>query len=71
MLISLCFRILMLSAAARIIPMIRRASAGWDAGAEDRELVEGGDFWDGKRLGEEPPVSAYISFDFRRLILCL
>lgn len=59
MLISLCFRILMLSAAARIIPMIRRASAGWDAGAEDRELVEGGDFWDGKRLGEEPPVGCF------------
>lgn len=67
MLISLCFRILMLSAAARIIPMIRRASAGWDAGAEDRELVEGGDFWDGKRLGEEPPVSGSVPFRPRRL----
>jgi hypothetical protein len=51
--------------------MIRRASAGWDAGAEDRELVEGGDFWDGKRLGEEPPVSVCVSFDVRSLILCL
>jgi hypothetical protein len=59
MLISLSFRILTLSFAARIIPMIRRASAGWDANADDRELVEahGGDFWDGKRLGEEAPVS--------------
>jgi hypothetical protein len=57
MLISLCFRLLVLSAAARIIPMIRRASAGWDAGEEDRESFEGGDFWDGKRLREEPAVS--------------
>ncbi|KAJ9121616.1 hypothetical protein QFC22_002236 [Naganishia vaughanmartiniae] len=57
MLISLCFRLLVLSAAARIIPMIRRASAGWDAGEEDRESFEGGDFWDGKRLREEPACS--------------
>jgi hypothetical protein len=44
--------------------MIRRASAGWDANADDRELVEahGGDFWDGKRLGEEAPVRSALPY---------
>lgn len=58
MLISLCFRIITLSLAARIIPMIRRASAGWDAAEEERD---GGEYWEGKTLGEEAPVSPACS----------
>ncbi|GHJ87558.1 hypothetical protein NliqN6_3960 [Naganishia liquefaciens] len=68
MLISLCFRILALSLAARIIPMIRRASAGWDAEEEDRD---GGDSWDDKTLGEEAPSARLttILLSYRKAIL--
>ena len=67
MLISLCFRIITLSLAARIIPMIRRASAGWDAAEEERD---GGEYWDGKTLGEEAPVSRFAARAFSVCMGC-
>jgi hypothetical protein len=54
----------MLHLAARIVPVIRKASMGWDDGMGDIGAggvgAEGGvtpGFWDGRSLGEEPAVS--------------
>ncbi|KAL7418172.1 ICE2-domain-containing protein [Mrakia frigida] len=73
LLIALVYRITVLHAASRIILFIRRQSAGWDpsspSGSSEGE-GEGG-FWDGRRLGEEPPSAraTTILLSYRRAIL--
>lgn len=54
LLLSLIYRVAVLHLAARIVPVLRKASTGWDDGMETD--VSAG-FWDGKSLGEEPAVS--------------
>lgn len=54
LLLSLIYRVAVLHLAARIVPVLRKASIGWDDGMETN--VSAG-FWDGKSLGEEPAVS--------------
>lgn len=60
----------MLHFAARIIPAIRRAAAGWDDSSDEPNDGRGG-FWDGRRLGEEPPSSraTTILLSYRKAIL--
>lgn len=53
LLLSLIYRVVVLQFATRIIPMIRKASMGYDNG----DAVP--NFWDGRSLGEEPTVSYY------------
>lgn len=48
LLLSLIYRVCVLHWATRIVPAIRK---GWDDGGEAPS------FWDGKSLGQEPPVS--------------
>lgn len=48
--LSLIYRVTVLHLAAKIVPVLRRASMGWD----DRDEREG--FWDGRTLGDEPAV---------------
>jgi hypothetical protein len=53
LLLSLIYRVVVLHFATRIIPVIRKASLGYDNG----EPVPS--FWDGRSLGEEPTVSCF------------
>ena len=48
LLLSLIYRVCVLHWATRIVPAIRK---GWD------DSGEAPSFWDGKSLGQEPPVS--------------
>lgn len=57
LILSLIYRVTVLHLAAKIVPVLRRASMGWD----DRDEREG--FWDGRTLGDEPPVNI-IHFKF-------
>ena len=52
LLLSLIYRVTVLHLAARIVPVIRKSSMGWDDGMND--ATPG--FWDGRSLGEEPAV---------------
>ena len=54
LLLSLIYRVAVLHCAARIVPMIRR---GWEDGSDATP-----NFWDGKSLTEEPPVSYDVLF---------
>lgn len=49
--LSLIYRVTVLHLAAKIVPVLRRASMGWD----DRDDAREG-FWDGRTLGDEPAV---------------
>lgn len=51
LLLSLIYRVVVLHFATRIIPMIRKASLGYDNGEPAPS------FWDGRSLTEEPTVS--------------
>jgi hypothetical protein len=62
LLISLCYRLLVLHTAARLIPAIKRAASGWDESVasndkpEETETSSG--FWsNGKSFSDERPVS--------------
>lgn len=55
LILSLIYRVTVLHLAAKIVPVLRRASMGWD----DRDEHEG--FWDGRTLGDEPPVNITFS----------
>jgi hypothetical protein len=59
LLISLCYRLLVLHTAARFIPAIKRAASGWDEPVEAvAEESEKSGFWsDGRRFSEERAVS--------------
>nr|KIR48550.1 hypothetical protein I312_02400 [Cryptococcus bacillisporus CA1280] len=65
LILSLIYRVTVLHLAAKIVPVLRRASMGWD----DRDEREG--FWDGRTLGDEPPnmriTTVFLSY--RRAIL--
>jgi hypothetical protein len=50
--LSLIYRVAVLHLAARIVPVIRKSSMGWDDGMDN----DVGGFWDGRSLGEEPTV---------------
>lgn len=52
LLLSLIYRVAVLHLAARIAPVIRKSSMGWDDGMDN----DVGGFWDGRSLGEEPTV---------------
>ncbi|KAK4684740.1 hypothetical protein P7C73_g5424, partial [Tremellales sp. Uapishka_1] len=70
-LLSLIYRILVLHLAAKIVPIIRKSSTGWDDGmsASDNQVEPG--FWDGRTLGEEPANMRVttIVLSYRRAIL--
>ncbi|WVF66666.1 hypothetical protein IAT40_001407 [Kwoniella sp. CBS 6097] len=78
LLLSLIYRVAVLHLAARIVPVIRKASLGWDDGLSDGGIA-GGDgqgqeqpgFWDGRSLGEEPANMRIttIVLSYRRAIL--
>nr|GFD30192.1 hypothetical protein [Tanacetum cinerariifolium] len=51
LLLSLIYRLAVLHLAARIVPVIRKSSMGYDDGM-DGAVASG--FWDGRSLGEEP-----------------
>jgi hypothetical protein len=57
LLLSLVYRVVVLHAAARIIPAIRKYSMGYDDGMTD-ESKPG--FWDGRSLNEEPMVRPHV-----------
>lgn len=63
LLLSLIYRVAVLHLAARIVPVIRKYSMGWDdgmgSGEGDGDVSGAGrpGFWDGRSLGEEPAVS--------------
>lgn len=61
--LSLIYRVTVLHLAAKIVPVLRRASMGWD----DRDEREG--FWDGRTLGDEPAVCC-ISDTHTPFVLC-
>ncbi|ODN73879.1 hypothetical protein L202_07396 [Cryptococcus amylolentus CBS 6039] len=68
LLLSLIYRVAVLHLAARIVPVLRRASMGWD----EREGGEGEEgFWDGRTLGDEPANMriATVFLSYRRAIL--
>lgn len=57
MLLSLIYRVTVLHLAARIVPVIRKSSIGWDDGMEPNgagDVAPG--FWDGRSLRQEPAV---------------
>jgi hypothetical protein len=64
------YRVLVLHLAARIVPMIRKASLGWNDGMSDSGILnpEGSGaqpgFWDGRSLTEEPTVCHFIPEDY-------
>lgn len=58
LLLSLVYRVVVLHAAARIIPAIRKYSMGYDDGMTD-ESKPG--FWDGRSLNEEPMVCPHVT----------
>lgn len=59
LILSLIYRVTVLHLAAKIVPVLRRASMGWD----DRDEREG--FWDGRTLGDEPPVNiTFLTFSY-------
>ncbi|OWT37627.1 hypothetical protein J008_00442 [Cryptococcus neoformans] len=64
--LSLIYRVTVLHLAAKIVPVLRRASMGWD----DRDDAREG-FWDGRTLGDEPAnmriTTVFLSY--RRAIL--
>nr|ODN87043.1 hypothetical protein L203_03817 [Cryptococcus depauperatus CBS 7841]ODO01306.1 hypothetical protein L204_02034 [Cryptococcus depauperatus CBS 7855] len=66
LLLSLIYRITVLHMAARIVPILRRASMGWDERIEGKE-----GFWDGRTLGDEPANMRLttIFLSYRRAIL--
>ncbi|WWD06237.1 hypothetical protein V865_004323 [Kwoniella europaea PYCC6329] len=74
LLLSLIYRVAVLHMAARIVPVIRKSSLGWDDGLSidgngSGEQKEG--FWDGRSLGQEPPNMRIttVVLSYRRAIL--
>ncbi|OCF60055.1 hypothetical protein L486_02728 [Kwoniella mangroviensis CBS 10435] len=74
LLLSLIYRVAVLHMAARIVPVIRKSSLGWDDGLSIDgngvgEQKEG--FWDGRSLGQEPPNMRIttVVLSYRRAIL--
>ncbi|KAK8844666.1 hypothetical protein IAR55_006515 [Kwoniella newhampshirensis] len=74
LLLSLIYRVAVLHLAARIVPVIRKASLGWDDGMSgdgEGEAEGKPGFWDGRSLGQEPPnmriTTTFLSY--RRAIL--
>lgn len=63
LILSLIYRVTVLHLAAKIVPVLRRASMGWD----DRDERQG--FWDGRTLGDEPPVNiTFFSLFLSRVV---
>jgi hypothetical protein len=56
LLLSLIYRVAVLHLAAKIVPVIRKYSMGWDDTLSGDEKERPG-FWDGRSLVEEPAVS--------------
>ena len=54
LLLSMIYRVTVLHLAARIVPALRINSMGWDDGMDPTTPSS---FWDGRSLGQEPPVS--------------
>ncbi|WWC67206.1 uncharacterized protein I206_101113 [Kwoniella pini CBS 10737] len=76
LLLSLIYRVAVLHMAARIIPIIRKSSLGWDDGfssdgADNTPIQQKDGFWDGKSLNQEPPNMRIttIVLSYRRAIL--
>ncbi|WWC85447.1 uncharacterized protein L201_000310 [Kwoniella dendrophila CBS 6074] len=76
LLLSLIYRVAILHMAARIVPVIRKSSLGWDDGmsndgSSDQNTSQGEGFWDGKSLNEEPPNMRIttVVLSYRRAIL--
>ncbi|WVW81372.1 hypothetical protein I302_103364 [Kwoniella bestiolae CBS 10118] len=70
LLLSLIYRVAVLHMAARIVPVIRKSSLGYEDGLSvDAEQKEG--FWDGRSLGQEPPNMRIttVVLSYRRAIL--
>lgn len=70
LLISLCYRLLALHTAARLIPAIKRAASGWDelvvASEKEAEVDKSSGFWsNGRSFSEERPVSRGSGFVHR------
>lgn len=66
LLLSLIYRVAVLHLAARIVPVIRSSSMGWDDSVEvygSSDIAPG--FWDGRSLKQEPPVrrTAHLRLD--------
>ena len=57
LLLSLIYRVAVLHLAARIVPVIRKSSMGWDDGMEVNDAGVTPGFWDGRSLRQEPAVS--------------
>ncbi|WRT63310.1 uncharacterized protein IL334_000215 [Kwoniella shivajii] len=79
LLLSLIYRVAVLHMAARIVPVIRKASLGWDDGMSNdgsnditsSQQIQGEGFWDGRSLGQEPPNMRIttVVLSYRRAIL--
>jgi hypothetical protein len=63
--LSLIYRITVLHLAAKIVPIIRKSSAGWDDSLATSDVASDvpAGFWDGRSLGEEPAVSYFAIRD--------
>ncbi|GFZ44750.1 hypothetical protein JCM24511_02475 [Saitozyma sp. JCM 24511] len=76
LLLSLIYRVAVLHLAARIVPVIRKTSMGWNDGMDEGSANGNGDggrpgFWDGRSLGQEPPNMRVttVVLSYRRAIL--
>lgn len=71
LLLSLIYRVAVLHLAARIVPVIRKSSMGWDDGMEVNDAGVTPGFWDGRSLRQEPANMRIttVVLSYRRAIL--